>query len=158
MSNKNQAEKIKEIEGLLRKCNDFINNAKTEWEEDLKEAEKDYQDSCQDLYEAEKECEKMLSQAVRENYDENRMAATKKLCAEIISSAEKQKATMFEYLQKAREDQKRFSELLEAAKKDREKFEIQLDLLKQQTSSPLKWIVNIGFWVIVIIFVLKACS
>ena len=90
MSNKNQAEKIKEIEGLLRKCNDFINNAKTEWEEDLKEAEKDYQDSCQDLYEAEKECEKMLSQAVRENYDENRMAATKKLCAEIISSAEKQ--------------------------------------------------------------------
>lgn len=46
MSNKNQAEKIKEIEGLLRKCNDFINNAKTEWEEDLKEAEKDYQDSC----------------------------------------------------------------------------------------------------------------
>jgi len=64
MSNKNQAEKIKEIEGLLRKCNDFINNAKTEWEEDLKEAEKDYQDSCQDLYEAEKECEKMLSQAV----------------------------------------------------------------------------------------------
>lgn len=54
MSNKNQAEKIKEIEGLLRKCNDFINNAKTEWEEDLKEAEKDYQDSCQDLYEAEK--------------------------------------------------------------------------------------------------------
>ena len=151
MSNKNQAEKIKEIEGLLRKCNDFINNAKTEWEEDLKEAEKDYQDSCQDLYEAEKECEKMLSQAVRENYDENRMAATKKLCAEIISSAEKQKATMFEYLQKAREDQKRFPELLE-------KFEIQLDLLKQQTSSPLKWIVNIGFWVIVIIFVLKACS
>lgn len=86
------------------------------------------------------------------------MAATKKLCAEIISSAEKQKATMFEYLQKAREDQKRFPELLEAAKKDREKFEIQLDLLKQQTSSPLKWIVNIGFWVIVIIFVLKACS
>ena len=48
--------------------------------------------------------------------------------------------------------------MLEAAKKDREKFEIQLDLLKQQTSSPLKWIVNIGFWVIVIIFVLKACS
>ena len=151
-------QKVKELEDLLKKCNDFILNTQKDWEKELKECQKDYDRSCKDLENAKKDYEKDLAEAKKENYTKAQMETMTNFHMQEIKHCEKYKEEMEGFLKKAQEDVDRLPELLDQAKSDKERIEIQLSVLKQQQSSPVKWIVNIGFWAIVILLIFKACS
>ncbi|MGN1154548.1 MAG: hypothetical protein ACI4TK_00065 [Agathobacter sp.] len=151
-------EKIKELKKLLAECNDFIQNTKTEWDEELEECKKDYEEACADLAEAELEYERELKRAANEGYNEAQMKTLRSLQEEGITLCKKAKEQAEEFLRKAQEDVERYPELLEQAKADKEKLEIQLMQLQKNTNSPLKWLINIVIWVIIIAVIFKACG
>ncbi|MGN0342979.1 MAG: hypothetical protein ACI4DO_09315 [Roseburia sp.] len=158
MTTTERNEKIKELKKLLAECNDFIQNTKTEWDEELEECKKDYEEACADLAEAELEYERELKRAANEGYNEAQMKTLRSLQEEGITLCKKAKEQAEEFLRKAQEDVERYPELLEQAKADKEKLEIQLMQLQKNTNSPLKWLINIVIWVVIIAVIFKACG
>lgn len=158
MTSAERDRRIKELKTLLQKSEEFIRNGDREWVQDLEECKQDYDEAVKDLEEAQADYQKDLDRAVAEQYSEAQIAALERLSAERIDACQKHKEQMEEFLKKAQESLDQYPELLRQAKADRDRFEVQLAALEPQTNSPLKWVVNIGFWVIVIAVVLKACS
>ena len=58
---------LRELKKLLAECNDFIENAQAEWEDDLRESQQDYQEACQDVEEAKREYEQAMKEARAEH-------------------------------------------------------------------------------------------
>ena len=158
MSAPNNPKDTKELTRLLNECNDFICNAKAEWEQDLKECQKDLEDAAAELSRAEKEYQSELKHALAENYSEAQISTLKQIHGEVIASCKKNKQRAEEDVQKAQEYLEKYPELLAQAKADKERIEAQLAMREPQVNSKVKWAINIGFWVIVIAILLKACG
>ena len=158
MSTSNWPTDPKELNRLLRECNNFIRNAKTEWEQDLKECQKDLEDATAELKRAESEYQNELKRALSENYSEAQIATLKQIHGEIIASCKKNKRRAEEDVQKAQEYLEKYPELLAQAKADKECIEAKLAIREPQVNGGIKWAINIGFWVIVIAVLLKACG
>lgn len=156
MSNLDRTEKIKELKRLLAECEDFISNAKAEWEKDLRDAQKEYKTACADLERFELKCKREVQEAIAQGYNDSQMKTMKMFhdegranCKEMIALAEDSIKHAQEYLEK-------YPGLLAEAKADRERIKEQLNLLGGDTTKG--FLFKMVVWIIILLLIAKACS
>ena len=156
MPSSDRTQKIEDLKKLLAECDDFIKNAKAEWEKDLWDAQKEYKAACADLERFELKCEKEVQEAIAQGYNDSQMKTMvmfhdegKADCKKMIAMAEDSIKHAQEYLEK-------YPSLLAEAKADRKKIEAQLNALGGNTSSGLLF--KMIVWIIILLVIVKACS
>ena len=125
---------LRELKKLLAECNDFIENAQAEWEDDLRESQQDYQEACQDVEEAKREYEQAMKEARAEHCTPGQLRNLEKINRESITDAEEYQKKALEFLRHAQKEMDRFPKLLEQAKAD--KIRIEARIKELETGSP----------------------